>query len=492
MKLILASFLSLLSVAHAQWPQTEFVIGALHDPELTGVATNDEQVYRTFRDANFNTLSGQYSRGEGGVKNPEARPWELFTGTSVSNSYKLARIAAVGGLKMFVDDWDVSIWNTTFNSPRAINNYSATLPTASRAAHAGYIPADEPHHDNQPGGDARTTMTNALLRQSRLNTGDPSRLAWFPLGAIWMTNTGANDLTAYAAYVDSYVNDPSTRVISFDYYAFNTSTATNSWGVNGFTAYGGPREVTYYRSIGIYADRVRTALNNGRVLNYWGIPNAVDHEPDGPGSLRRHPIPTLERANYEMFSHLAYGAKGIFWFTYGLPDDANYHASAQTDATIYANIKAVNLTLKSMGPTLMRLNRLTTVHGTSRDPASLEPGLPTLSSETNRQSVLVSQTIPGNIEIGIFVNPGNKDNYLIVHNKSITASSTVTLTVNGLVYVKKHTKVSDSWRKVTATYDKPSRRTSFTLTLPKGDGELIWLGKNRLPFLTPALVRRDP
>jgi len=472
-------------IGWSQWPQTEFMIGTLQDPEMTGTPSTDRAAYTKVKNANFNLLTGNYCRGLGGGA---GGGWKTFNtrtpvpgipgGVDVSNSYKLAQVAAVGGLKMMIQDEDVA--NFVKTAATAVAQYKS-LPTASVAAIAGYNWESEPKSYEVP-------IHLGLLHD--YNTADPKNIAYFDLAAN-VPDNGSTTWADWSNHIDNYLAEPTVRILSFDYYPFDTGPSSK----NGFSQLGMDNilEVNYFRHIGVMASKVKALRAAGRTVNYWGIATATEHH----SAYFDHPYQTLERLQYEAFTLIAYGSKAVLWFTYELPDLLGYYTSPTRSTNggdhdlLYTNLKNVNLALKNMGPTLMDLNWIATIHGATvtdpvthegTDPVSQEPHLPTLLSVGSGQTVVSSgQTIPDQFQIGIFNNAKNGDNYLIVHNKSLTTASSITFKVNGIVTIKRHNKTTDSWETVPSAIQSYAKTTEIKLNLSAANGELIWLDHRRLP-----------
>jgi hypothetical protein len=93
-------------------------------------------------------------------------------------------------------------------------------------------------------------------------------------------------------------------------------------------------------------------------LPFWNIVLAVAHF-----SYRE---PTAADLRFEVFSSLAYGARGIAYFDYFARDVGNYRAAAIDQfghaTPTWSNLQNVNLQIQKLAPTLLELTSNDTYH----------------------------------------------------------------------------------------------------------------------------------
>lgn len=462
---LMRSFLLVLasaSFAFSQWTQDRFAIGAWWDPELTNNAANDEAALRRYVDANFNLLGGMGDRYSwswntpgGGVRN-------------ITNQYLLNRVAAVNNTIGNVA-LRASVHEDAFlAAPVNLNNYTGLTGAQANALH-GYTVIHEPTAAELP------AQLNAV---QSIRTTNPNRVTFDVLASIWRVWNGANTFqqnwTAYDNYVTNYVNHASTRVATFDYYVLSE--------IGGATNYStaGADRVNYYRTLDLFGQRTRTANKE-----FWGFANGNDRQIDwwnaGVHTQERFPYPTDANLRFNAYSNLTYGAKGILWYTYDIPTTncnpavitcETFNATASNDNTIYNRLTAINQEMRNMGPTLMRLNWQTTVHGSATDPFSGETELPTVNAST---PVMANEDTHDQIAIGIHNHMDNGRNYLTFFNKDWQNASPGSLyfSVSGFHDVFQFDKTNSTWSRIPQVISWAGSKTAFGLNFQPADLQIV-------------------
>ncbi len=198
-------------------------------------------------------------------------------------------------------------------------------------------------------------------------------------------------------------------------------------------------------------------------------------------------FPKINILKYNVYSYLCYGAKGILYFCYQNPFANGYHYAASdyndNGRIIYNNLKTVNSEIKFMGPELLKLQWVTTIHGSSIDPNSQERDLPTLTDPNNLviEKIASSDNSEGTCCIGTFKNESK--NYIMVMNKDIEEQHTYTIDFKSdNPNVWKHNKTDEYWTR------QHGSSTSLELTIKPGDMELIALcNPGHLKCLSPII-----
>jgi hypothetical protein len=503
MKILLIAIVLLSKViqAQAQWTQPEFIIGSWRDPRMTGDTAADNARLMRFKAAYFNTLSGlALDPTLAPAPQQQSTLADDFNGTATSITYRLRRLASVGGLRMFSADeryYGEGLVYNSANVQAVINDYS-TLSPALRSCLIGYHIADEPSWL------VRDRSLQQLSKITHFASGDPALLPWVNLFAN-RVNEFIDDEPAYIEYVRRFANS-GTRVISFDNYPFSTNQFTtpppNQPAVRISNR--------YFRNYQIIADEARNAG-----VNFWAFANStgiyfndqgkVWVVKDGPADYRALNQP---RTRFGAYVPLIYGAKGIFWHVYepvclqtgGCFNPASpagtyptvYDNSAILDrlgntTTMYGWVSTINQTIKNFGPTLLSARWLGTVHGsatnimnTSNDvppdyTGAPEANLPVITATTELIEVNGISPNPQNFAIGLFegLPPFY---YLLVLNKDTETGTNRTVTINlkpTVRQIARHDRISDSWTVLPGT-------TSVTLTLAPGDIQMIRLDKSRV------------
>ena len=198
-----------------------------------------------------------------------------------------------------------------------------TLPDAP--AVWGYSIVDEPNARQFP--ELRRTVD--ALRQAR-----PGRLAYINLFPNYASPDQLGSAT-YEEHVARFVTDVRPDVLSMDHYPrFGP-------GVDG-------RE-NYCRNLDVMR---RDSLAAG--VPFWNFFNTM---PYGP-----HTDPTEAQLRWQIFTSLAYGAKGLMYFCYWTPRGDEFPkggAILTADGRRtrhYDEAKRINAGLKNLGPTLMSLS----------------------------------------------------------------------------------------------------------------------------------------
>ncbi len=184
----------------------------------------------------------------------------------------------------------------------------------------GYFVWDEP---------ARETFEKAQELRKLYKKYDPSRLAYscvYPSYGVYNWTGSQIDWSnsAYARYIDDYLSAVEPEVLSLNYYPFAVSGSDASLKQNDLW-----RDMGYVR---------KRAMEEG--LPYW-------HYFQGVGDLQDKVIGamTLEKIQVQMYAALAYGVKGLSYYTsYGLLLDADGY---ETD--LYEPLTALNGKVKNIG-----------------------------------------------------------------------------------------------------------------------------------------------
>ncbi len=476
MKLFLSPLI-IISLGISQWQQDEFMIGCHWDPNFTNDVTQDITALNKYYEAGFNLLTGSSTNNSYW---PEVR--------DVNNQYILERVADFNtskgylALRMVVNDEFVRTNPTLpfYGLNRSMSIYTGLTGSMSDALY-GYYNTHEPN-----GVNLEADLNFSLNIASLIKNIDPTRMVFGTLGASWVVDGTANQNWAgYVSHVHAYASDPNTNILNFDYYVLNYKMQTNTIRELPLTTsyFAMPNAedntVSFYRHLELFAGE---AQKTGKQM--WGsFGSSVEEDiifidPNtGLSDIRWSVRPTLESLQYYAYSNLIYGAKALLWYVYEKPNDNNdaiFYGTPSSDGSIYNLLKTVNNNVKSMGPTLMKLTWITTVHGSDIDPNSLEQGLPTPNINT---PAIGNLALDDNIAIGVFND--KTVNYIMVLNKNLSNTKTQNLLVNGkivpLVLSQDITK-SGTWSKVTgSSYNATTNKTSFSLTLGPTELSLIRL-----------------
>ncbi len=196
------------------------------------------------------------------------------------------------------------------------------LPTNS--ACWGYFLGDEP----QVGAFAGLRETTDAIRAAR-----PGKLGYINLFPD-IAFPGALGTTNYEEYVGRFIREVGPDVLSMDHYPQFSPDADGRDG--------------YCRNLEVMR---RHSLAAG--IPFWNFFNAM---PYGP-----HTDPTEAQLRWQVYTSLAYGARGVMYFCYWTPAGAEFPKGGAIitrdgrKTRHYAEARRINGTLKNFGPTLMRL-----------------------------------------------------------------------------------------------------------------------------------------
>ncbi|MHB1356294.1 MAG: hypothetical protein ACYCZF_09995 [Anaerolineae bacterium] len=197
----------------------------------------------------------------------------------------------------------------------------------------GYFMTDEPRFEGIPN----------LARLTRaFQAADNYHIAYSNLLPTNGDSTGLGTID-YRTYLRAYIEQVRPAFMSYDYYGMRED-GDHPW-------YLGNLEVMREES-----------LRAG--LPFMNIFLTVPHF--------AYRNPSAEDLRYQVYTSLAYGAKGLTYFTYHTPDIENYH-EAVTDiygnmTEKYPHVRQLNFELQKLGPWLLKLTS-TSVYHTGSSPA---------------------------------------------------------------------------------------------------------------------------
>ncbi|HWF18108.1 MAG TPA: hypothetical protein VG754_02530, partial [Verrucomicrobiae bacterium] len=235
---------------------------------------------------------------------------------------------------------------------------------------------DEPSADFFPGLAAMAS----LVQQEA-----PGKWAYINLFPDYAT-AGQLGAASYEEYLEKFVAACHPTQLSYDHYALMDD---GSLG-------GG-----YWNNL----EQMR-AVAKKHNLPFWNIVLACAHF-----SFRE---PTAADLRFEVFSSLAYGARGIAYFTYFAPQVGNYRAAAIDQfghpTPTWNNLQNVNLQIQKLAPTLLELTSDDTYHFGSVPAGCHGPGTNSLVS-----------AVGGQIAVGDFTH-SDGSRYVMLVNKDLSKS----------------------------------------------------------------------
>ena len=188
------------------------------------------------------------------------------------------------------------------------------------------------------------------------------------IASIHTTKTEALGTNTYAEYVSAFAREVPSQLLSFDFYPVLVEGIHERW----------------YEGLEIFSSEARKA---GKP--FWAFALAYAYN-------ELHPIPTMAALRLQMYSNLAYGAQGLEYWAYWMPESfRNAPIGINGKRTIvYDRIKAVNKEIQDLvgvfvGSKVISVNHTGTIipRGTTRL-SSLPWAIKVF--ETERKGALVS------------------------------------------------------------------------------------------------------
>ncbi len=234
-------------------------------------------------------------------------------GTTPASVPKMLRLCKKYGLKAVVPTYDQD---------------PGKLPGGSTCW--GYTVRDEPSTRDFP---ALKERVDALRKAH------PGKLAYINLFPNYVSKEGMG-ADSYEEYVSRFIKEVGVDVLSMDYYPQFKP------GTDGRDGYCGNLEVMRKQSL---------EAN----IPFWNFFNIM---PYGP-----HTDPTEAQLRWQIYSSVAYGAKGVLYFCYYTPAGGEFPkggaiiARNNQKTRHYDQAKRINFELKNLGDTLMKLTNTAVV-----------------------------------------------------------------------------------------------------------------------------------
>lgn len=289
------------------------------------------------------------------------------------------------GMKAFVVDSKITIRDHLNISDTEIESNVSTVVqnTVSNPATFGYHLIDEPDASLIP---AVAKWAQIVSKEIPANQLAYVNLLPYPFSDNEMSQSG---IGRYEEYLTSFIKLAKPKAFSYDNYALLDD---------------GSIRPQFYLNMEIARD---VSLKSGIPFWFVGLSNAHF----------RYVEPSDATLNFQVFSALAYGVRGIGWFTYEARDRGNYrHSAIDFDGRrtpTWDMLRAANMQVHHLGPVYLQLRSVNVFH---------YPEIPTgcHGIETSRYL----KTIQGNghFLVGEFEGPSGQPYFLIV-NKSLTKSA---------------------------------------------------------------------
>gem|GEM_PF-983858 len=447
--------------SYGQWTQSEFVIGTFWDPRFTSTtdtnnvnAATDIARMVEAKNAYFNLCTGTGENADCGWHVTGGMQYGLF-------------LASHAGLKYM--STDLGYWNCpAFDAPTAatiITSYSNGLSAPQRRAFYGYHIKDEP---------ILTDETNLKSWLNYLKINDLTKLSYFNLMPRYYYAAGAAGDIQYDTYLNTFLND------------VNASNRPDVVAFDNYPILSGP---TYRTDYFYNLDIIRTKCGT---RPFWCYPMTTQSS--------GYQLPDVATIRFSDFCPLAYGAKGLIYFTYVIPTTGGPWAGSLIDASnnqtsTYNIVKPINQYISNLvGPMIMNSTSIGAYHKSTSPTGEVISASQMLSS----CSLFLNSSLGlanNNLLAGVFQDKIDLSRYhgLIV-NKNISSSvpaTVVTLQGNYSPTIYLAPSVvgytgSTCFEAVTATYASGS--TTFTLpSLAAGEGRLF---TTSVPIISSTTVSK--
>lgn len=243
----------------------------------------------------------------------------------------------------------------------------------------------------------------------------------------------------YQTYVDRFIAEVPTPMLSFDHYPIHRA---------GDDASTDAVRADFYQNLEICAAAAR---DSGRQLQAFAL--LVAHTP--------YPIPTIEHLRLQAYSNLAYGSQVLQHFTYWTPvsDVWNFHEapiSADGKCTpTYDLVKAFNAELQTVRGAFVGSHVESLGHTGDAIPAGTKPYAPVApikSLVTTGEGVVASHLAKGS------------ERFLVLVNRDIHEPTVATLEFDGSHPMARVTKAGD---------DQPIAGESLQVSIAPGDAAIF-------------------
>ncbi len=340
-------------------------------------------------------------------------------------------------------------YNAT-NAASLTNHYKG-LSSSLRNAIYGYNMGDEPNTSQN---------VDYLNWTSYFKANDNTKMVFFNLLPVY----GFSDRPTYEAYLDSYLNDPTSSkkpdVACFDYYPFRTPANGNV-------------RTDYFYNISIVKKKAGTRP-------FWAFVQAAFQSLNG-----YYVDPNENHMRFTAFCPIAYGAKGILYYSYMAGATADFAEALYRNCTTksvegkYEAARTINWYIKNIvGPVVMNATSLGAFHK-STGPTNEQ--LPADEILNHFNAPLLDSIGDANVMAGIFRDKTMASTYyLLVVNKSLSTVGPVSITIRGDYRNKVSFAPSvvnyvgaTTYNSASVTYDTQQNKSSVSLSLSGGEGRII-------------------
>ena len=365
------------------------------------------------------------------------------------------------------------------DSAAVLTRYYTSLDPGRRSVFYGYNVRDEPDY---------LTSTTAALCGGRVDGSAPGNQSW---AAYFRSND-----TSRLAYINLYPRSPSTSEACYEAYLddfLNPADPSKALDVASYDNY--PFASNYPNGISpLYFYNLNVVRKKAGTRPMWVYPLTIEHVSGRTNYLS----PSDEHFRFMAFCPIAYGAKGLVYFTYVLPNCPGNPDScpqpttppnpfcggtalvvgADTPTAKFNKVKMLNhFITKLAGPMVMGSTWLGAYHKSSSP--SAEVMRPEWLVNANRTPIVSNLSDPSSM-VGVFrSNASPSVYYLLVVNKAL-ASRTTTVTLKGnhtgnvmLAPTVVGYAGDTTYTSASTSYHPTVNQTTFTLKLSGGEGRQV-------------------
>jgi len=285
------------------------------------------------------------------------------------------------GLKCIVHH--PSIANAVSNQPIEDDEIARRVAEATDAfkdhpAVFGYYLKDEPTVDWYP---------NLARWRAAVVEADPDALPYINLLPVGAQGPGVD---SYEEYVDRFITEVGAGYVSYDHYTLRDD---------------GSVSPTLFLNLQIMRE-----YSKKHGIPFWNIVLANSHF--------RYASPTAGGLRLQVFSTLAYGGRGISYFTYFAPLTGNYREAAVDQflnkTPTWDILRNINLQIHCLGPTYLQLDSVNVFH---------HPNVPEgCAGDLSTSRFIEDVSGGGDFLVGEFVHADGRP-FVMVVNKNITTST---------------------------------------------------------------------